>query len=508
MPVTERVMGLGDWSLRLRPDTPQSLLDSISTPFSEVLIASGRLPASTTSDATFLSAALYTGVCLRPGPQLELSGCSSNWYLGDESGGAGYFASGKNISAGTLSAALATTLSGTPFSVGSVGSASVLAWDTGPTNARGILAGLAGQTNMEWRVNPDRTVDVNSVAALYGATPTAIVVRRQGPQQVEAPWGLHGTVQSTWDWEAYGSQVHIWTLAAKGTAGGASPYRGPDGNYLTIARGYEMPELPSGSEGSLASWWLAQINRAVRTVEVTADTFAVTGYAKCGASVWLYDPVSGLVDTANPVQYAGEVIWPTAARIVSVTWPIERGMSVLIRQHDGTAVTYVDLTDWVEWESPGARMEVSTAAQHLVPPTPTPLESMWRPWQAYAPGWAATISNPSLGNGTLTGRYRRLGTSLELSIRLVIGSTTTLGAGAWAFGLPGGMTPAAGAGRQYGTAAFGQSMHGRSWADPAWGGNLWCVDDQSPWNEVSATVPIAWAAGDILEASMTLEVAP
>jgi hypothetical protein len=65
-------------------------------------------------------------------------------------------------------------------------------------------------------------------------------------------------------------------------------------------------------------------------------------------------------------------------------------------------------------------------------------------WTTYTPTWTTTGTPPSLGNGTLTGRYKALdGTTLAISISLVLGTTTTVGTGQWAFALPAGETSAA-----------------------------------------------------------------
>lgn len=57
-------------------------------------------------------------------------------------------------------------------------------------------------------------------------------------------------------------------------------------------------------------------------------------------------------------------------------------------------------------------------------------------WTAYTPAFTASTSNPSVGNGSLTGRYNRLGKMVFFTIRLTIGSTTTRGVGTWRFSLP------------------------------------------------------------------------
>lgn len=59
-----------------------------------------------------------------------------------------------------------------------------------------------------------------------------------------------------------------------------------------------------------------------------------------------------------------------------------------------------------------------------------------RPWQSYPVQWTAT-SNPSLGNGTLWGKWRYLDSdTVQIKILLVPGSTTTYGSGQYRFSLP------------------------------------------------------------------------
>lgn len=57
-------------------------------------------------------------------------------------------------------------------------------------------------------------------------------------------------------------------------------------------------------------------------------------------------------------------------------------------------------------------------------------------WQSYTVSWTAATTNPSIGNGTLSGRYVQIGKTVMGSICLKCGSTTTYGSGAWLFGLP------------------------------------------------------------------------
>ncbi|MFF3300975.1 hypothetical protein [Streptomyces sp. NPDC002908] len=62
--------------------------------------------------------------------------------------------------------------------------------------------------------------------------------------------------------------------------------------------------------------------------------------------------------------------------------------------------------------------------------------SMFDAWSTYTPTWTSSGTNPSLGNGTLTGRYIKIGRTCTASILLTTGSTTTYGTGTYLFSLP------------------------------------------------------------------------
>lgn len=57
-------------------------------------------------------------------------------------------------------------------------------------------------------------------------------------------------------------------------------------------------------------------------------------------------------------------------------------------------------------------------------------------WTSYTPVWSSAATQPVKNNGTLTGRYRRMGKTIDALIVLVCGSTTTYGTGEWRFTLP------------------------------------------------------------------------
>lgn len=64
------------------------------------------------------------------------------------------------------------------------------------------------------------------------------------------------------------------------------------------------------------------------------------------------------------------------------------------------------------------------------------LNSFFGAWTPYTPAWTASTTNPVLGNGTITGRYMKLGRIVFCNINLTTGSTTTYGSGDYGFSLP------------------------------------------------------------------------
>jgi hypothetical protein len=57
-------------------------------------------------------------------------------------------------------------------------------------------------------------------------------------------------------------------------------------------------------------------------------------------------------------------------------------------------------------------------------------------WTSYTPTWTGSGSNPSLGNGTLVGKYSKIGRQVTIHINLIPGNTTTFGSGNYNFLLP------------------------------------------------------------------------
>lgn len=130
---------------------------------------------------------------------------------------------------------------------------------------------------------------------------------------------------------------------------------------------------------------------------------------------------------------------------------------------------------------------------------------------SYTPVWASTGTQPSIGDGTLVGRYALRGKMCLLTIAQVMGSTTTYGSGRWSWSLP---------------------LAARSSVSVAWQGIANVVDvsaglyqtmlatidpgqnvltyftQAAPTSGIylTPTVPITWASGDFLRIQIEYEI--
>lgn len=57
-------------------------------------------------------------------------------------------------------------------------------------------------------------------------------------------------------------------------------------------------------------------------------------------------------------------------------------------------------------------------------------------WSTYTPAWTSTGTAPAIGNGSLVGRYERVGRTVHVSAKVIGGSTTTWGSGHYVLSLP------------------------------------------------------------------------
>lgn len=127
-------------------------------------------------------------------------------------------------------------------------------------------------------------------------------------------------------------------------------------------------------------------------------------------------------------------------------------------------------------------------------------------WTSYTPAWTGATTNPVLGNGTMVGSYMPIGKTIHLKGKIIMGTTTTFGSGTWFISLPVTAVDIVGSGA---VTIFDASL-----ATNKQGGScnlasfttiqFWPGTGNGP---VTNTVPMTWAAADLLIWSFTYEAA-
>lgn len=124
-------------------------------------------------------------------------------------------------------------------------------------------------------------------------------------------------------------------------------------------------------------------------------------------------------------------------------------------------------------------------------------------WASYTPTWAGSGGSPSVGNGTISGAYWTLGKSAQVFFSLTWGSTTTANsATAWTFSLPVTATRASGCGMLF------DSSSGNLYPITYYAvtGTTVGIAFNNGTGNVTATNPMTWATGDIIQGVLTVQV--
>jgi hypothetical protein len=146
-----------------------------------------------------------------------------------------------------------------------------------------------------------------------------------------------------------------------------------------------------------------------------------------------YTATSGTSITLANASVTGDVFEVFAAQPVAISDVYTQTQANAAFINDSLLTTTGD-TIYASAAGTPARLGIGSANQFLQ------VVSGIHSWSgssiSYTPTWTATSTNPTLGNGALTGSYMQVGNLIAFTISLDIGSTTTGGSGAWRFGLP------------------------------------------------------------------------
>lgn len=378
MTVTEKLMGLGQFSLNLREDTSRDIMRRLDVTvtgtstdiqtggFAAIVITPTR-HVGALSDS-ILTTARYTGILRKQEGDFGIGGCGTAMYLGDENGVGTFFTTAVSVgSPGNFTSWVSALIPGSGLTAGTVSTGltgHVFSYDD--MSLKDVLADVMSRFNTEWRVNPDFTVDLGRRADLFEMTPRVVISRNVGREL--GVFGVTGELGIDRDVEDLVRQVHYYsgsgpTLTSEtgGVADADFPYRAPDGGGLRRNKKVTAGTIAAGSESDFAEAEFEKVRYPHEEFTVTSDDYSITGVIKVGDNVWLDDPARGIQDTTQVVPGRPD-LKPQVIRCVGLTWAVRRGMGVYLRRWVKTAnvwsLEWTDLSDYIEFEDSRTAVEV------------------------------------------------------------------------------------------------------------------------------------------------------
>lgn len=132
-------------------------------------------------------------------------------------------------------------------------------------------------------------------------------------------------------------------------------------------------------------------------------------------------------------------------------------------------------------------------------------------WTSYTPTFGAAGGSPTIGAGTIAGRYKKIGRLVTASVYLLFGTGGNVGTGGFTISLPvaaANITDMAwlGAARLRDLSAGGNG-HFVGISEVIAGATTMSLYGGTSGQQVTGTAPFTWVATDFLRASVTYEAA-
>lgn len=377
MTVTQVLMGAGSWQVRFAEQLPTSVRDQI-LPLDHIVIGPRGLLTTSETDGGRLSLVKesggYCGVILEIPDLLSLSGQDLSWWLGDSEG------RGPMEDNAIVKATAATTTSWVDeiLPVNGITKGTV----TNGTSFRGVTSPLStpleilnficDQSDVEWLMHPDGSVDVRPSTTLFPApTSTSARIITRDPGSTEG--AIEGVEAVNLDRSRDAADVvgrvvvkhsrrqeEVKYVTASQTPAGVRWKNFAGGTAARSLRA-EGLDLLGAEATEAANRLIARVAIDQKEALLSSRTFNVSAEVRPGDRVWVWDRDSGLVDTANQAIYRGQVINPIAMRVYSLTWPITTSYGVYARCDGGS--TWIDLTPYVQFEDPTVTWEVTISGR-------------------------------------------------------------------------------------------------------------------------------------------------
>ena len=383
MSVTEVKEALGQWSLRLRRNTPRELLDIVDKAnyFGHVALIPGRGFNVSAAGDGLLTAARYVGVFrarFNQNDEYEIKGVGMAAWLGNEDQAGDVYVNAVNVASATFQNTIRALLpaggsitEGTLFSVGASGTyTGSFQWQTPREAIARVCNVFTIDTSdpVEWRVNGDGTLDAGKASQLYNTVaPSAMIVRREGGRDLTLT-GFQGSLSLDSDVEDYATKIVVFgegdgAATAIGQATGpATPYKDIKGNPVVMVKILNEPDASAAAVGSVAAVAMSKVVASRSAAQLSTDEYDIKGTLRVGDALYVYDVENGFFDTTREAVWRGETINPILLRCTELTYPVPAGWTVAFRDRNGA---WYDLSDYYAPEQSDTTVVVGEFLQRL-----------------------------------------------------------------------------------------------------------------------------------------------
>lgn len=218
-------------------------------------------------------------------------------------------------------------------------------------------------TPVSFQVDNRGRINAGPESDLFVTTPQCILVR-QGSAQGEdlAMKAVPGSIGLDQDMEDFatrlvvlagsdGSQFSVGEADIGSVSPGTNVYKDMHGNPVKLTKMVSESQTTDDNADTRAELGLRDVLNPHREVTLSADDYDIFGSFDMGDYVYVYDPDSGLVDTANEVIVRGMRLNPIKLQVTEIEWPVTRDYSLAFRTAAGV---WYDLTDYLDPESSGS----------------------------------------------------------------------------------------------------------------------------------------------------------
>ena len=378
--IVENLMGVGSFGVRLADDCPHAVRALVGG-FASIVVTPVWHPDPALTRSELLDFARYRGVIEGwSDDRRSIVGAGMLAWLGDAGGyGAGYrYAT--PVTARTWEQwldQLVTDASTNGLTKGTTASLPATTYPANsstevPASARELLELVAANVGVEYRANPDGTIDAGGLgSSLFRTTPEVVLTRDTPGTDVD----LRSFPALGWNVEkSYDEYLNYVTVKGNGVVGSASNLgseaRYDAGGSTAVRRKVLVSNSDPASTGDAdtVAQGILDAHEVTRThVATTIDAYDPRAYLEPGDTVYAWDLVDRLTDSSNGVHFLGELIHPVELRLYGIRWPLLSGMGVYLLANDATDdPQVVDLTDWVAWDSPGVELDVGAPGRRLL----------------------------------------------------------------------------------------------------------------------------------------------